>query len=310
MAPSVVFTALGAKHRQKGGKLLDRADVELVEAAIGAALARGTTEGLLLLGYGEITVVVGWPTSEPRVAVKRLPPLADRGRVERYANSVHAYCHALTEHGVHVVPQQTHVVPAHGGGWALHVVQPMYASEQLAVDHLRRDDPYCRELIARVVTMAMLADHGLGVDAQITNWVVVDGVPRLIDTTTPMMRVDGGFVLDIGLILTPFPAATRPLLRRFVVPDVLARYHDPRSIAIDIAANLHREDLARWIPAVLDAANDRLPQPIERDEVDRYYRQDARLWSTIQLAKRMNRGWTTHVRRKTFPILLPPPIHC
>jgi Family of unknown function (DUF6206) len=280
-----------------------------VEAAVQGALKRRSADRLNVLGFGEITVVVGWPTDLPTHAIKRLPPVAERSRLERYAALIDEYCTRLGDRGVTVAPHTSIIVPAERNTWTLHVAQPLYPGSSLVTQLMRTDGPEVSGQVDAIVDHVMCADERLGIDAQLTNWVIDHGHPTLIDTTTPMMRDDDGtFVLDIDMMLTPFPAVARPTLRRYVVPDILARYHDPRSIAIDIAANLHREALADWIPAVVRRANTHLGEPIRSDEVEAYYRTDAKRWGKRQRVKRINRAWTTTIRRRTYPVLLPGPI--
>ncbi len=66
--------------------------------------------------------------------------------------------------------------------------------------------------------------------------------------TTPLLSDDAGRTrLDSELLLAAYPWVSRPALRRFVVPTVIARYHDRRSVLRDVAANLIKERLEPWI---------------------------------------------------------------
>ena len=289
--------------------MIDESQVAEAEAAIGNALKTGDQGPLKVLGYGEITVVVGWPTDHPTVALKRLPPSRDRLRLERYADLIDTYCERLRAKHIRVAPHDHVIVAASGGGWALYNIQPLFAAPALAIESLRSTIPAAGNWVVRsVIGHAIKATPELGIDAQFTNWFLDDNDLILVDTTTPILRDQGKSALDVGMLLTPMPAVLRPVLRRFVVPDILARLHDPRSNVIDLTSNLHRERLADWIPHVLDEANRHLDRPIERSEVDAYYHSDKRLWSTIQRAKRTQRWWSTSVRRRPYPVLLPGPI--
>ena len=53
-------------------------DLERLDGAVEAAIRAGKAGDLRVLGYGEITLVLGWPTGQPRVAVKRLPGFRDQ----------------------------------------------------------------------------------------------------------------------------------------------------------------------------------------------------------------------------------------
>src|SRR5512144_1243056 len=77
-------------------------DVERLDAAIEEAIRTGAPRGLQVLGYGELTLVIGWPTEEPVVAVKRLPPFTDAGRLDAYAGLLERYVEILRARGVSV----------------------------------------------------------------------------------------------------------------------------------------------------------------------------------------------------------------
>jgi hypothetical protein len=65
--------------------------------------------------------------------------------------------------------------------------------------------------------------------------------------------------------------------------------------------------LTNWLPAVLQAANQRLSQPITQDEVEAIYAGDARLWEVVYRLKKLNRWWYRTVRREVYPFLLAAP---
>ena len=59
----------------------------------------GAPRGLRVLGYGELTLVIGWPTEAPVVAVKRLPPFTDADRLDAYAGLLERYVEILRSAG-------------------------------------------------------------------------------------------------------------------------------------------------------------------------------------------------------------------
>ena len=77
-------------------------DVERLDASVEEAIRVGAPHGLRVLGYGELTLVIGWPTEEPVVAVKRLPPFPDADRLDAYARLLERYVEILRERGVTV----------------------------------------------------------------------------------------------------------------------------------------------------------------------------------------------------------------
>jgi hypothetical protein len=121
-----------------------------------------------------------------------------------------------------------------------------------------------------------------------------------------MLRAgDGSSDLDTEVFLASLPWLLRGGVRRCVLPGILSRYHDRRTVILDLAANLTKERLESWIPTVLEAAADRLEPPLTVDEVRRDYRSDARTWKLLQAVRRADRSWQRRIRRRPYPFLLP-----
>lgn len=290
--------------------MVDSVDVERLDAAIEAAIAAGSPAGLTVLGFGEVTLVVGWPTDAPRVAVKRLPRFPTAQRAAAYAALLEEWLAALRARGVPVLETTVQTVAAaSGGGTRAYLVQPLARPEAL-LHHVLRDAPPERgeQLLARLVELVTQAvDRGVGLDAQWANWVVEDGDLRLLDISTPMLRDAGGRDrLDLGVFFSVYPWAIRPLLRP-VARAVMEPYHQPRGVLLDAASNLIKEELEPWLPALLRIAADRLDRPIELAEVHRYFTRDRRTWMLMQRLRRADRAWQRGVRRRPYPFLLPPP---
>jgi hypothetical protein len=56
---------------------------------------------------------------------------------------------------------------------------------------------------------------------------------------------------------------------------------------------------------VIEMANHHVTPVIDRDEVVRWYRSDARTWEALLRLRRTDRWWQRHVRRRPYPFLLP-----
>ena len=282
--------------------------LEEVDAAVEAAIVAGEPGALHVLGYGEITLVLGWPAEHPEIALKRLPPFRDREQLERYRSLLARYVGELERRGVHVVP--TEVARTEGGEPHAYLVQPLVPREALldrVLGSAERDRgaALLRTLVERVTGAV---DERVGLDAQVANWAVSgDGELTDLDVSTPRMRTgDGRDLLDLSLFLSIYPAALRRPLRR-VAHDIMGQYHDPRGVLVDVASNLVKERLERWLPALLDAANARVTPAITEAEVRSYFTRDRRLWLLMQRLRRADRAWQRRVRRRSYPFLLPPP---
>ena len=287
-------------------RLLD-ADIAEVDHAVERAIVAGTPAGLRVLGYGEFTLVIGWPAETPTVAIKRLPVFPDRGRFDAYADLVGRYTAELGARGAGVVRTDLLSRPGPRGTVRGYIVQPYLPGERhLNVVLRRADPPRTERLLSRLVdTVFGCVDDRVGLDAQAANWAVDRDRLDCFDVSTPMLRsADGGEQLDLSVFMSIYPPAVRPLLRR-IAPGVMAQYHDPRTVLLDVASNLHKEGLAGALPAFIDVANERLATPLSVDEVMRYFRRDKLLWATLQRLRLADRTWQRRVRHRPYPFLLP-----
>ena len=287
---------------------LPAVDVERLDAAVEGSIRAGTARGLRVLGYGELTLVIGWPTQEPVVAVKRLPPFTSAARLRAYRDLLERYVEVLRNRGVTVLGTEIRSHAGQGGTVRAYIVQPLVPRERHLNLILRTaDDARVRELVELVVECVhRCTDEFVGFDAQAANWWVEDDDLGYFDVSTPMLRDrEGRELLDVSLFLSVYPWLTRPALAR-IAPGVMAQFHDPRTVLLDFASNLHKEGLDRCVPALLEAANRRLERPLTADDVRRYFRQDKLLWALMQRLRLGDRFWQRHVRRRPYPLLLPP----
>ena len=283
-------------------------DLAALDASVAAAIARGSPAGLRVLGFGEITLTLGWPPDLPALAAKRLPVLGQRPAAEAYAALVASYGTALRERGVGVVDTVVRLLEAPDGVHA-YLLQPVVPRERILTAALESAPPQrAGALLERLVdAICASVDARLGLDAQPSNWAVEGDRIALFDVSTPLLRSDDGQdLLDMALFASIYPAALRPLLRR-VAHQIAAQYHDPRVVLVDAASNLHRERLDRCVPMLLRAAEQRIAPAVTEPEVLRYFRRDRRLWLLLQRLRRLDRSWQRAVRRRPYQFLLPPP---
>ena len=277
-----------------------------IERLVQRMLTRATDD-LPVIGSGEMSVVVGWPPDDPTVVLKRLPPCG-RSSARRHATLIEEYESLLGERGVRVTRSQMHTVDTLGGLVALYVVQPRHASESMLSSMLARAvnlDGHLERAVACVLDAVDVVDAQVGLDAQLSNWTThEDGGVELIDTTTPFLRRAGVPELDLDLLFSTYVPVLRPVLKRFVAPSVLTRYHDRRQVALDLLGNLHRERLQRWESPVSELIGTRFGPAISSNEVAAYYASDRRTWALVHAAKRLER-WRRHTfTSSVYPVLL------
>ena len=280
------------------------AAVAALEADVRRALATGDQSALHVLGYGEISVVVAMEGGDGPVAAKRLPEFGDDRSFEEYAAVFAEYLAALSDAGVAVVSSELVRVPDDTRVVA-YCVQPLLDAGSLGPAAARTDRAL--DLVRAVIetTVATIGPH-VGLDAQISNWALVDGELVYLDVTTPMLRDESGAErVDTDLFLASLPAALRPAVRAFLLDGILATYYDRRGAVLDLTANLIKERAAEALPDAIAVANAHVEPPLTAGEVRSHYARDARMWALLQRLRRIDRAWQRRVRRRPYPFLLP-----
>jgi hypothetical protein len=293
-----------------GGEALafapDEVDLVGLDRAVREAIRIGDAGSLPVVGFGEISLAVAWPPERPTVVAKSLPPFDDPARYAAFVDLLDEYLATLETRGVLPLPTAVRA-RSDGRHRRAYVLQPRVPTASVGPELLRASDrDRGTELLQRIVAAVLrVCDDVVGIDGQLSNWAVVGEELRYLDVSTPMLRDGGRDRLDTALLAEMVPWVTRGAIRRFVAPELLSPYHDPRRVVLDAAGNLVRERLPGWIPPLLEVANPHLDRPLTVEEVRRFYRGNARTWSTIQALRRVDRGWQRHVRRREYPYLLP-----
>ena len=287
--------------------MIDPVELGHLEQEVQRALDCGDDAALTVLGYGEISLVLGWPVDQPRWACKRLPPFPSTAAADAYTATLETYLSELQALGVHVARTDVQQVVMADGRTAVYCVQPALDPGELAVAIVSGGGEDADRVLAEIVDLILAAvDERVGLDAQLSNWAVAAEGLTYFDVTTPLLRrADGTEALDTSIFLASLPWLLRAPVRRFVLPDLMERYHRPRTVVLDLAANLIKEQLDGHIATVLSAAGDRLEPPLTVEQVRADYRRDARTWSLLQSVRRADRLWQRSVRRRTYPFLLP-----
>ncbi|MCU0267154.1 MAG: DUF6206 family protein [Acidimicrobiales bacterium] len=281
-----------------------------LEDRVEHALRTGDESGLDVIAYGEVSCVLRWPAGADAHACKRLPRFADPLAFDAYRALFERYHADLRDAGVHTLASDLVTLAHDDGSVTAYCVQPLLDPDQLGPGLLRRLRPDeghpLLDAVADAVATAVTPE--LGIDGQLSNWAWIEDRAVLVDVTTPFLRADGRHLLDFDQFLVAAPWVLRPLMRRWVLPSVLAKYHETRAILVDLAGNLVKERLEAWLPAAVAAANAHVTPAITEEEALRYYASDKQVWATMQVVVRANRAWQTRIRRRPYPVLLPGPI--
>lgn len=287
------------------------AELADMEARVRAALRSGGESGLNALAWGEIGPVIGWPDESPMFALKRLPPFRSRAGAESFGQTLRGYIDALATRGLECVQTDVRIVEGSDsgrGGPAAWVVQPLLPAECMGPALLRAADPaYGHPVLDAVLEADLTIPYPqLALDGQLSNFAWVDGRLLYIDVTPPLLfDRRGELCMDMELLIAALPAALRPAVMRFVIPDLMRRFRVPRAVVLDMLGNLLKEKLDDWLPVALERLGGRLSEPISEREVRRAYSSDKKLWEVLLQLRRLDRAWQRRVRRREYPFLLP-----
>ena len=271
------------------------------------ALATGDRSGLDLRGFGVTSVVLAAPLGAPTAACKRVPPFRDRATFERYRQVVLHNVDELRAGGVTVVDTDVRLVE-HGGHLVGYVVQPLLPPESLGEAILKAAEPSAdHPLVTAMVDHVLAATtERRGIDAQVGNWAVIDGVVSYLDVTTPF-SVDerGELEMDLDVFLTSGPPPLRPLYRR-ELPKSMTRWLDARHALVDLVGNLYKLDLDGWVEPIIEATRGRVDPPISVTEAREYYDGEVKTWTLLHKVLVGYAWWQRTVRRQVPSGFVPP----
>jgi len=277
------------------------AELVALEDQVDSALEVRDETRLPIIGRGEITIALGWPATDPQYVCKRTPPFTPE-EFSRYQNLVHEYVEELRASGQAVVESQ--VVGIERGDTVVgYVVQPMLDSDTLGNKVLASAEPNPEHpFLAAVADAAACATQTRSIDAQVTNFAWDGETLTLVDVGTPFLWDSTG---DLRFEIEPFARMLPAITRRLAVREltkVVARWNNPRIVAVDVVSNLLREGLNEWTEPMLIALNRRLEldSPITLAEADAHYQEDLKIFPTLVKLQGVERWWQEKIRRQTY----------
>jgi hypothetical protein len=285
-----------------------------------------------VLGYGEVSAVLSL-AALPGQVCKRLSGFADADAAARHAELVREYLRRLEAAGVAVVPTQAAVVSLPRRRPVVYLLQPALDPARLGHALLREAGDgalaacvdHVLEAVLRVWrdNAARGGDPELTLDAQLSNWHFPDvggapGLPRLLDVGTPFLRRGGRHAIASDFFLAAVPPGVRAWYRRRrAVERYLDHYFEPRSLALDLLGNFHKEGRPDRVPLGADRVNRWLAAhadvlgavaPVAPAAVAAAYRQDAAQLELFLRVRRLDRFVRTHLLRSRYDFVLPGPI--
>lgn len=279
-----------------------------------------------VIGYGEISCVLQISPYHDLV-FKRMAGFDSLEQVEAYRDVIVDYCRILSEAGIGAAETGFVDFKSRHGGYVLYLVQPKLPHDELGNvrlaelegERLQRLVRDTMEALAALWTRNQKTAPGevIGLDGQISNWAyseVGEGFQlTYFDVGTPFIRRGGREQLDGSVHMNAMPFFLRPVVRRLFMSDVLDRYYDLRSVLIDYLANFVKEGFPGKIDPSLVTINAYLAEdaahldiaPIERAEIEKYYKEDAFIWTVFLAFRRFDRFLTRRVLRRRYDYILP-----
>jgi len=293
---------------------IDRSILEKFETQIEPHQLRGAN----VLGYGEISTVFE-VDGLPGVACKRMPLFKSVTDAETYARQYATYCGNLKTAGLVLPEDRTEIFDQPGKPVVLYIIQQQLSPARFVHKLLHQlTDSEIDALVIRVLTAInhvweFNAKHQpglqLAIDGQLSNWVYMEsGELFYIDTSTPLYRINEKEQLDPELFLQSAPSFLRWLIRWLFLADVMNRYYDPRQVAIDVAANLYKEQRPDLVPRVVELINSSKPAGVDSiivKDVEKYYKEDKIIWVVFLALRRFDRWLKSTIFRQRYEFVLP-----
>ena len=314
---------------------LDRELLKAFEEGLNPSKPEESPIPAKVLGYGEISTVFEiLQESQKDIAYKRMPLFDDMQQIERYTEIYHKYNKLLGEIGIEIPEYGAIDVTTDDERIVLYLYQRKLPSGSIGneIIHLVPDDKVMT-LVSKVLrelnkVWAFNRDNKpeieVAIDGQISNWAIKDFDPEnpvinedinllYVDTSTPLIRENGVEMLDAELFLKPTPPIMRWILKKFYLQDILDRYYDFRKVVVDLIANFFKEGRDDLIPKLVDLANEFFSAeavvpdvvPVEYEEVKKYYKEDASIWSLYLNLRKIHRFIRTKILRKYYDFILP-----
>lgn len=316
--------------------MLDKIDRDLLqkfEYGLNPQSPETSSIPALIIGYGEMSTIfaISVPGQES-LAYKRLPIFLTTDEIESYEKIFKEYNTRLGDVGLNLPEFATVRIKPREGNMVIYNVQARLDSRSIGnrLIHTLSEEGVMtlfrltlREMNKVFTFNESGADTKFGIDGQISNWAVADYREGFaigpdtklyyIDTSTPLMQLNGVEQLNPELFLRSAPSFLLWIIRWFFLEGVMTRYYDFRKVVIDLIANFYKEQLPEFIPALIKKANIFFAEegkkfnipPITEKEVADYYKEDAMIWRAYLGLRKIDKFLHLRILRKPYVYILP-----
>lgn len=289
---------------------------------------------LKILGYGEISTVFEILHEDFKgIAFKRLPLFKSEEKASDYIELYKKYNELLRSIGIETPDYDGAYVSRNDGIVVLYLYQekfPEYSVGNKAIHIVSNEDidRLFNNMLNKMSNVWRFNSGNrnsilIGLDGQISNWVIENYVGGeslpdkltllYLDTSTPLIRENGEELMDAELFLKATPPILRRVLKKLYLQEILDRYYDFHSVIVDLIANMYKEKRDDLIPRMIDLANNFFSRisgdldvsPITFEEVEKYYKSDASIWSIYLTTRKIHRFIRTKIFRSYYEFVLP-----
>lgn len=273
------------------------------DAAVDRAVAARDTAELHVLGFGEVSVALGWPSAAPEYVLKRVLVYDSRASAERHFETIQQYLDMLRGRGADVMTSSMHIVDRSDGRASGFVAQPLVPKELLAQVILERDEPRADHPVV-LAHRDMAVNHcgpEYAVDLQVSNFAFDGKRYVYFDVTSPVTwDADGNFTGPIpDELVRMVPAPIRSTFRKEYAKAASGFRTLPGALHSALVF-LHRGGHGRWAPAFAEAFNELLDEPLDIEAARADYERFERVIPMVKRTSRLQRWWQTRVRRGTY----------
>ena len=302
-----------------------------IETGIDPLKPQNSTPPINIVGVGEISTTFTIQDKDlSKIAFKRIPIFSNSLELTDYLKIYDRYIELLEKETMVKIPEHGYIgVETIDGRVVFYDIQQLLPGDSIGNKIIHLDNKeYINIFINKVLDYIFSVwefnnknrEIQIGLDAQLSNWAVknfngdISENTQLIyiDVSTPMITINEEHQLNAELFLKSTPSFLRLIARKFFLSDVLNRYYELHLVLIDIVANLFKEKRADLIPDIINLINNRLVESkfsnielISKEEIEKYYKEDAFIWSFYLSSRKIDRFITTKLFRKRYEFILP-----
>lgn len=256
-----------------------------------------------VLGFGETTSVLEIKNEKFKdIVLKRVPFFKNKKECEDYIYLHNFYVSEIQRLGLRVA--KTSLIPIQlNNKWSIYIVQEKFKKEDVLSEIIKKSSSEkVWEYVKKVLDLSQNIFResinrkdgcNMGFDMQVENWVVDGDGLIYFDTATPLVKKNGKEQLNLNVFFRSVWWPIGFVAEKILSPFLLSDYYDFRKSALDMIANLYKEEMGDIIKDIIKKANSYMKnlewanyRPFSLLEVKLYYKQNVFVWETYLKGKK------------------------